>query len=94
MTSALFNFLASLVLIASILLALHFGRHGTPNTLVIYVFSDTDKEYIYNLRYFVREGIKEGDGCDYVIVIQREASPMFDIPSHIRSLTSITCHYV
>mmetsp|Transcript_3206 Transcript_3206/g.9295 ORF Transcript_3206/g.9295 Transcript_3206/m.9295 type:complete len:532 (-) Transcript_3206:1175-2770(-) len=40
-------------------------------TLVVYVFSPTDPEYIKNLLYFVREGIRPDDGCDYVIVINQ-----------------------
>lgn len=27
-------------------------------------------EYLANLRFFVREGMHEGDGVDYVIVVQ------------------------
>ena len=40
------------------------------DTLVLYVFSNTDKEYLQNLQFFLRHGVKEDDGCDYVIVIQ------------------------
>lgn len=46
-----------------------------PTTLVIYVFSDTDPEYINNLRFFVKHGMRPGDGCDYIIVIQQEPAP-------------------
>ena len=41
-----------------------------PPTLVVYVFSNSDLEYEDNLRFFVQWGMGEGDGCDYVIVIQ------------------------
>lgn len=27
-------------------------------------------EYLTNLEFFVREGMSEGDGCDYVIIVQ------------------------
>ncbi|KAK9817964.1 hypothetical protein WJX72_005006 [[Myrmecia] bisecta] len=37
----------------------------------MYVFSGTDPEYHDNLRYFIREGMQEDDGCDYYIVLQR-----------------------
>jgi hypothetical protein len=41
------------------------------STLVLYVFSKTDLEYERNLRYFVQHGMWEGDGCDYVIIVQQ-----------------------
>ena len=40
------------------------------DTLVLYVFSNTDDEYLPNLMFFLRHGVQPGDGCDYVIVIQ------------------------
>ena len=40
-----------------------------PQTLVLYIFSNTDPEYIDNLRFYVRTGIQEGDGCHHVIVV-------------------------
>lgn len=43
-----------------------------PDTLVIYIFSYTNPEYKENLLHFVRHGIREDDGCQYVIVIQTE----------------------
>lgn len=39
-------------------------------TLVIYVYSGTDPEYEENLRFFLREGVKEGDGVTYIIALQ------------------------
>ncbi|KAI8114536.1 hypothetical protein M9434_002658 [Picochlorum sp. BPE23] len=54
-------------------------------TLVIYVFSDSDPEYERNLSYFVKEGIKENDNCDYIIVIQ--VSDMEDdVPDVLKSV--------
>lgn len=49
-------------------------RDGTvlTDTLVIYIFSNTDPEYIENLRFFAQFGMKEGDGCDYIIVVQED----------------------
>jgi hypothetical protein len=46
-------------------------------TLVAYVFSSTDGEYVNNLKYFLREGMRPDDGCDYVLVIQ---TPAKDLP--------------
>lgn len=46
-----------------------FDKPQAP-TLVTYIFSHTDPEYAENLGYFLRQGIRENDGCDYVIVIQ------------------------
>lgn len=40
------------------------------DTLVVYIFSNTDPEYANNLRFFLKHGVAEGDGCEYVVVIQ------------------------
>ena len=40
------------------------------DTLVLYIFSNTDSEYENNLLFFLKHAVREGDGCDYVIVIQ------------------------
>jgi hypothetical protein len=50
------------------------ARDGTliTDTLVIYIFSNTDPEYLDNLRFFVHFGVADGDGCDYIIVVQEE----------------------
>ena len=40
------------------------------DTLVLYVFSNTDAEYEANLRFFLKHGVDANDGCDYIIVIQ------------------------
>lgn len=40
------------------------------DTLVLYIFSNTDGEYENNLRFFLRHGVEAGDGCDYVVIIQ------------------------
>ena len=46
-------------------------------TLVLYIFSNTDPEYIDNLRYYVRTAIQEDDGCQHVIVVNSgEDSPV------------------
>lgn len=39
-------------------------------TLVLYAYSNSDLEYERNLHYFVEHGMAEGDGCDYIIVVQ------------------------
>ena len=41
------------------------------NTLVFYIFSNTDPEYERNLQFFTQHGMWEGDGCQYVIVVQQ-----------------------
>ena len=43
---------------------------GQPETLVLYAYSNTDTEYERNLHYFVEHGVAEGDGCDYIIIVQ------------------------
>ncbi len=45
------------------------GRTDSP-TLIIYVYANSDPEYEQNLRYFMAEGMKANDGCDYLIVVQ------------------------
>ena len=46
-----------------------------PSTLVMYVYSNTDSEYERNLLYFIEHGMWEGDGCDYVIIVQQASFP-------------------
>lgn len=46
------------------------GEGAKADTLVVYVYSPTDPEYENNLRYFLREGVHDHDGCDYVFVLQ------------------------
>ena len=41
------------------------------DTLVVYTYSKTDVEYERNLAFFVDHGMWEGDGCDYLIVVQQ-----------------------
>eukprot|EP00891_Asterochloris_glomerata_P004976 jgi/Astpho2/4976/fgenesh1_pg.00070_%23_29_t len=47
------------------------SQNSNPDTLVIYVFSGNDPEYMENLSYFLWEGIQEADGCEYIIVLQQ-----------------------
>lgn len=55
--------------------------HLQSDTFVMYAFSDTDPEYLANLEFFVRHGISEGDGCDYIFVIQKETDkPVPSLP--------------
>jgi hypothetical protein len=39
-------------------------------TLLVYVFSNTDPEYISNLRFFVKFGMAADDGVTYIVVVQ------------------------
>ncbi len=50
------------------------------STLVMYVYSKTDLEYERNLLYFVEHGMWEGDGCDYVIIVQQASSSAGTLP--------------
>ncbi len=43
---------------------------GWPETLVVYIFSNTDPEYFNNLKFFLKWGVREGDGAYYIIVVQ------------------------
>ena len=49
-------------------------KGGSVDTLVTYIFSATDLEYINNLNFFLKFGIREGDGADYVIILQQDES--------------------
>lgn len=52
-----------------------------PDVLVVYVFSNTDPEYINNLRFFLREGVNQNDGCEYLIVVNDSKS--LNVRSHV-----------
>ena len=40
------------------------------DTLIVYVYSNSDTEYERNLHFFVERGMADGDGCHYIIVVQ------------------------
>lgn len=46
-----------------------YGKAQRPQTLVLYSFSHTDFAYHDNLRYYVRHGIAEDDGCRHLIIV-------------------------
>ena len=47
-------------------------RPSISNRLVLYVFSNTDAEYMNNLKFFVREGMVQDTFTEYVIVINSD----------------------
>lgn len=47
---------------------------GQTDTLVVYIFSNTDAEYLRNLKFFLKWGVREGDGADYVIILQQDGT--------------------
>lgn len=50
-------------------------------TLCIYVFSNTDPEYLDNLKFFVKYGMSADDGVTYIVVVQeQEGQPRPDLP--------------
>lgn len=53
------------------------------DTLVVYVYSNTDPEYQANLKYFLKTGVRADDGCDYVVIIQEGegVEDTYDLPS-------------
>ena len=53
----------------------------STKTLVTYIYGGTDGEYADNFRYFLREGIRPDDGCDYVLVIQMVDAPAAGPPT-------------
>ena len=47
-------------------------RGSRPEVLVLYVFANTDPQFLENLKYFVAEAVERDPGvCDYVIALQR-----------------------
>lgn len=50
---------------------------GHPETLVLYTYSNSDPEYERNLHFFVQYGMAEGDGCNYVIIVQQVIKALF-----------------
>jgi hypothetical protein len=66
-----------------------------PHTLVLYVFSNTDKEYINNLLFFINNGIREGDGCQYIIIVNTFGDSLVRNPSFancLRVLSALFWH--
>lgn len=61
------------------------------DTVVAYVYNDSDPEYWENFLYFLQWGMGEGDGCKYLIVLSSstnaEVNPsIFAAVLHIRFL--------
>jgi hypothetical protein len=55
---------------------------------VVYIFSNTDPEYFNNLKFFLKWGVREGDGAYYIIVVQEGGkSPV----SPYLALTPVNC---
>jgi hypothetical protein len=52
------------------LTAAHSPGPEAAHTLVVYIFSKTDTEYEDNLMFFLKWGVQENDGCDYVFILQ------------------------
>ncbi len=59
-----------------------------PETLVLYTYSNSDTEYERNLHYFVEHGMADGDGCDYVVIVQ-EVCNFKMMPAHL-----LDCSYI
>ena len=58
------------------LAALGVSLATAADTLVMYTYSNSDPEYERNLRFFVKYGMSEGDGCDYVVIVQEACGPL------------------
>ena len=44
--------------------------NSSKDTLVAYIFSATDPQYLQNMEFFIRAAIGRDDRCDYVFVLQ------------------------
>lgn len=51
-----------------------------PQTLVLYVFSNTDPQYFGNLMYFIKHGLPGCPLCDYVIIINQDSDTRVSRP--------------
>lgn len=58
------------------LAALGVSLATAADTLVMYTYSNSDPEYERNLQFFVKYGMSEGDGCDYVVIVQEACGPL------------------
>lgn len=61
------------------------GQAKQTDVLVLYIFSNTDPQYINNLNFFLREGVHPGDGCEYIFVINRSPD------EEVRNIPSRQC---
>ena len=60
------------------------------DTLVLYTYSNSDPQYERNLHFFVKHGLSEGDGCDYLFIVQQARTCLCSLlagtqpqPSHL-----------
>jgi hypothetical protein len=60
------------------------GKGASADVLVMYVFSNTDPQYLENLRFFLREGVYAADGCEYLFIVNRSSDEkvLHDSPIH------------
>ena len=58
---------------------------GAVDTLVVYIFSDTDPTYAGNLKFFLRWGVRENDGAKYIIVLQQSQEAEVALPASVTS---------
>ena len=70
------------------LAALGVSLASAADTLVMYTYSNSDPEYERNLHFFVKHGMSEGDGCDYVIIVQEACGPLA-WPQNFVALTAL-----
>lgn len=65
-------------------------------TLLIYVFSNTDPEYLNNLRFFVQFGMSPDDGVTYLIVVQEQEGQAVGVDAAPRACSQLAslclCH--
>lgn len=64
-----------------------------PDTLVVYIFSNTDPEYLNNLNFFLKWGVREGDGAYYIIVVQEGGKSPVRPPTNL-SRRSRVVHFL
>lgn len=82
--------------LAALLIVLRFWLYSwvfpSPSTLVVYVAGYDDPENFVNVEYFLRHGVRQGDGAHYVIAVEpdyaAEVMELFptDLPSNVQIL--------
>ncbi|KAL4439936.1 hypothetical protein ABPG75_002937 [Micractinium tetrahymenae] len=62
---------------------LRLANTARGRTLVLYTYGGSDPEYPENLRFFLSEAVKEGDGCEYLVILQQGegVAPLEPLPA-------------
>ena len=59
------------------------GEDAGPQTLVLYIFSNTDPQYYGNLLFFIKHGMPGCNACEYIIVINQDPGTVVRPPTRM-----------